>query len=151
MIDELGIDEVPAEKPPYIEEVMATFNPFGEPIQPSEVAERLGKNLYAQLSDGSDDSVWGAIYRAIIYVGTVLRRLNVAFDFDNRIVREVILMHTIYELHLSLGHEEAGKEYRMKARDTIRAAWGDFPEADSAPEKSAAAAVAVPKKKERKF
>lgn len=148
---EMGIDNIPAEKPAELEAVLATFNPLGDPITPAEVAERLSKNLYAQLADGSDDAVWGAISRAVIYIGAVLRRLSVPYDFDNRIVREVVLMHAVYELHIALGHEEAGKEYRIKARDTIRAAWGDFPEADSAPEKCAAAAVAVPKKKERRF
>jgi len=144
---ELGIDTIPCEPPAELEAVIATFNPLGEPVTPSEVAERLSKNLYTQLSDGSDDTVWGAITRAVIYVGAVLRRLNVPYDFDDRVVREVVLMHTVYELHIALGHEEAGKEYRIKARDIIRAAWGDFPEASTPPEKGAVAAVAVPPKR----
>ena len=141
---ELGIGDIPSVTPPELEAVMATFNPLGEPVTPVEVAERLSKNLYTQLADGSDDTVWGAISRAVIYTGAVLRRLNVPYDFDDRIVREVVLMHTVYELHIALGHEEAGREYRIKARDIIRAAWGDFPESDTPPEKGAAASVAVP-------
>ena len=146
-MEELGLEGIPAEKP----EQAGTFSPFGEPVTPEEVAGRLSQNLYAQLADGSDDTVREAIARAGIYIGAVLRRLNVPYDLDNKIVREVVLIHTVYELHIALGHEEAGKEYRIKARDIIRAAWGDFPEADSAPEKSAAAAVAVPKKSSRIF
>jgi len=146
-MEELGIDDIPSEPPAELEAVLATFNPLGEPVTPEEVAERLSKNLYTQLSDGSDDAVWGAISRAVIYIGAVLRRLNVPYDFDDRIVREIVLMHTIYELHIALGHEEAGKEYRIKARDIIRAAWGDFPESNSPPEKGTAAAVAVPPKR----
>jgi len=148
-MEELGIDNIPSEPPAELETVMATFKPLGEPVTPEEVAERLSKNLYIQLSDGSDDTVWGAISRAVIYVGTVLRRLNVPYDFDNSIVREVVLIHTIYELHIALGHEEAGKEYRIKARDIIRAAWGDFPEASTPPEKGTAAAVAAPPKRKQ--
>jgi len=146
-MEELGIEDIPCEPPAELEAVLATFNPLGDPVTPVEVAERLSKNLYIQLSDGSDDTVWGAISRSVIYVGAVLRRLNVPYDFDNKIIREVVLMYTIYELHIALGHQEAGKEYRIKARDIIRAAWGDFPESDSPPEKGNAAAVAIPPKR----
>ncbi|MDR0302342.1 MAG: hypothetical protein LBI04_08550 [Treponema sp.] len=144
-MDELGIGGIPVEKP----QAAVTFSPLGEPITPEEVAGRLSQNLYAQLADGSDDTVRGAIARAGIYIGTVLRRLKVPYNLDDKIVREVVLIHAIYELHIALGHEEAGKEYRIKARDIIRAAWGDFPEAESAPEKGAAAAVATPPKRKQ--
>ncbi|MCL2765965.1 MAG: hypothetical protein FWD40_11920 [Treponema sp.] len=150
-MEELGIGDIPSEPPAELEAVLATFNPLGDPVTPAEVAERLSKNLYTQLSDGSNDAVWGAISRAVIYIGAVLRRLNVPYDFDDRIVREIVLMHTIYELHIALGHEEAGKEYRIKARDIIRAAWGDFPESNSPPEKGTAAAVAVPPKRKQSW
>ena len=140
----LGIDDIPSVTPPELEAVMDTFNPLGDPVTPEEVRARLSENLYKQLSDGSDDTVWGAISRAVIYMGTVLRRLSVPYNFNDSVVRECVLIHTIYELHIALGHEEAGKEYRIKARDIIRAAWGDFPEADTAPEKGTAAAVAKP-------
>lgn len=147
-MDELGIEDVPAVQPGG---TAIVFFPFGEPVMPEEVAARLSKNLYDQLSEKSDDTVREAINRAGIYIGAVCRRLNVPFNLDDNIVREVILIHTIYELHIALGHEEAGKEYRVKARDIIRAAWGDYPEADSAPEKASAAAVAVPQKNRRRF
>ena len=143
---ELGIADIPAEKPETV-----AFAPLGEPVTPEEVAARLSRNLYDQLSEKSDDTVRDAITRAGIYIGAVLRRLRVPFNLDDKIVREVVLIHTIYELHIALGHEEAGKEYRVKARDIIRAAWGDFPEAESAPEKGAAAAVAVPPKRKDRW
>jgi hypothetical protein len=142
-MDELGIGNIPVEKP----QAEAAFSPFGEPVTPEEVAQRLSRNLYAQLADGEDDTVRDAITRAQIYAGSVLRRLCVPFNLDDKVVREVVLIHTVYELHIALGHEEAGKEYRVKAKDIIRAAWGDFPEADSAPEKGAVAAVATPPKR----
>jgi hypothetical protein len=142
-MDELGIADIPTARP----EVTGIFTPLGESVTPEEVAARLSRNLYDQLSEKSDDTVLDAIARASIYVGAVLRRLRVPFNRDDKVVREVVLIHTIYELHIALGHEEAGKEYRVKARDIIRAAWGDFPEAESAPEKGAAAAVAAPPKR----
>ena len=142
-MDELGIAGIPVEKP----QAAATFAPLGEPVTPEEVAQRLSRNLYDQLSEKSDDTVRDAITRAGIYIGAVLRRLSVPYNLNDHVVREVVLIHTIYELHIALGHEEAGKEYRIKAKDIIRAAWGDFPEADSGPEKGAAAAVAVPPKR----
>ena len=141
-MDEMDIADIPAEKPGTV-----AFTPLGEPVTPEEVAARLSRNLYDQLSEKSDDTVRDAIARASIYVGAVLRRLRVPFNLDDKVVREVVLIHTIYELHIALGHEEAGKEYRVKARDIIRAAWGDFPEAESAPENGAAAAVATPPKR----
>jgi len=142
-MDELGITDIPVEKP----QAAAAFAPLGEPVTPEEVAQRLSQNLYAQLADGSDDTVRDAITRAQVYVGSVLRRLRVPFNLDDKVVREVVLIHTVYELHIALGHEEAGKEYRVKARDIILAAWGNFPDSDTAPEKGSAAAVAVPPKR----
>jgi len=141
-MDELGIEGIPSQKPQG-----ATFAPFGEPVTAEEVADRLSQNLYAQLADGSDDTVLAAVTRAQIYVGSVLRRLGVPFNLDDKVVREVVLIHTVYELHIALGHEEAGREYRIKARDIILAAWGSFPDSDNAPEKGTAAAVAVPPKR----
>ena len=143
-MDGLGLDlaGIPVEKPEAI-----AFAPFGEPVTPEEVAARLSGNLYAQLADGSDRTVRDAITRAQIYTGSVLRRLGVPFDLDSRTAREVVLIHTVYELHMALGHEEAGREYRMRARDIIVAAWGNFPDSGTPPEKGAAAAVAVPPKK----
>ncbi len=146
-MEEQGIDNIPAEK----KDETSAFSPLGKTVTPEEVAERLSQNLYDQLSEKSEETVLSAISRASIYVGAVLRRLGVPFSLDDNIVREVVLIHTVYELHIALGHEEAGREYRIKARDIIRAAWGDFPEAETAPEKSAAAAVAAPKKNKRKF
>jgi hypothetical protein len=143
-MEELGIEGVPSET---TADSIIPFTPLGEPVTPQEVASRLSQNLYDQLSEKSDDTVRKAITRACIYVGAVLRRLNVPYDLDDNVVREVILIHTVYELHIALGHEEAGREYRIKAKDIIRAAWGDFPEADTAPEKGVAAAVAVPPKR----
>ena len=143
-MEELGIGDIPERKKAA---GAIAFAPFGEPVVPEEVSERLSKNLYDQLSEKSADTVRDAIARAEIYIGAVLRRLGIPFDLGDKIVREVVLIHTVYELHIALGHEEAGREYRVKAKDIIRAAWGDFPEADSAPEKDAGAAVAVPPKR----
>jgi len=141
-MDELSIEDILAVQPATV-----AFAALGDPVMPHEVAERLSQNLYTQLADGSDDTVRDAITRAGIYVGAVLRRLNVPYNLDDAVVREVVLIHTIYELHIALGHEEAGREYRVKARDIIRAEWGDFPDSGSPPEKSPAAAVAAPPKR----
>ena len=100
MIKELGIGNITAVKP----QAADIFSPFGKPIKLKEVEKRLSKNLYAQLADGSDDTVKDAITRASIYVGAVLRRLGVAYNIDDKIVREVVLLYTIYELHIALGH-----------------------------------------------
>lgn len=107
-----------------------TFAPFGSSIAADEVAARLSESLYEQLSDGKAEVTEAAIQRALIYVGAVLRRLSVAFDLDSTVIREVVLIHTIYELHIALGHEEAGREYRIKAKEIILAAFGDYPDAE---------------------
>ena len=142
-MDELGLEDIPVENT----NTMTVFSPFGEPITPEEVAERLSRNLYTQLADGSDETVRNAITRACIYIGSITRRFGAPFDLDNKVIREVALIYTIYELHIALGHEEAGREYRVKARDIIRAEWGDFPDSDSPPERGTAAAVASPSKR----
>ena len=142
-MDELGLEGIPEET----SQTYTAFSPFGEPVTPLEVSQRLGQNLYTQLADGSDKNVVNAITRAGIYIGSVMRRFQQPFNLDNQVIREVVLIYTIYELHIALGHEEAGREYRFKARDIIRAQWGDFPDSDSPPEKGVAAAVAVPPKR----
>ena len=144
-MDELDITDIPAVKP-FPDG--AAFSPFGEQVTPDEIRQRLSNNLYIQLSENTDEVTTAAINRAKIYVGAILRRLKVPYDLDDKMVREVVLIHTIYELHIALGHEEAGREYRLKARDIILAAWGEYPDTDNAaPEKAAAAAVVKPKQK----
>jgi hypothetical protein len=148
-MEELGVAGIPAATPAG---AAVTFAPFGRPVEPEEVAARLSQNLYDQLSEKSDDTVREAITRAGIYIGAVLRRLSVPYNLDNDVVREVALIHAIYELHIALGHEEAGREYRNKAKDIILAAWGDFPDSEDKQEpRTAAAAVAVPPKRREKW
>ena len=128
------------------------FTPFGTPVTVEEIKARLSRNLYDQLSEKSSDTVAKAVSRAEVYTGAILRYLNVRFDLDAPVIREIVLMQTVYELHMALGHEEAGREYRTQAKNTIIAAFGSFPDSDSAaPEKPAAAAVAVPPKTKTRF
>lgn len=107
------------------------FAPLGNPITAEEIRARLSESLYDQLSEGKDETVMQAVSRAQIYIGAVLRRFDAAFNLNDKVVRELVLIHSIYELHIALGHEEAGREYRLKARDIILAAYGSYPDADT--------------------
>jgi hypothetical protein len=147
--EELPIDGIPA---PAVFRQAAAFAPFGAPIAAEELRKRLSRNLYDQLSEKSEGTVTDAVSRAEIYVGAVLNYLGVRLDLDAPVIREIVLMQTVYELHMALGHEEAGREYRIQAKNTIVAAFGSFPDSDSAaPERPAVAAVAVPPKPAARF
>jgi hypothetical protein len=148
-VDELPIDGFAAQSQAR---QAAAFAPFGTPVTVEEVKKRLGRNLYDQLSEKSGDTVTNAIARAEVYVGAILNYLNVRLDLDAPVIREIVLMQTVYELHMALGHEEAGREYRIQAKNTIVAAFGSFPDSDSAaPERPTVAAVAAPPKVNRRF
>ena len=148
-VDELPLDGAALRGSPR---PAAIFAPFGTPVTPDEIKARLSRNLYDVLSERSADTVTGAITRAEVYTGAILRYLNVRFDLDAPVIREIVLMQTVYELHMALGHEEAGREYRTQAKNTIIAAFGSFPDSDSAvTEKPAVAAVAVPPKAKTRF
>jgi hypothetical protein len=151
MCDELGIDDVPAQG---TARPAAVFAPFGTPITVEEVQKRLSKNLYDQLSEKSEDTVANAVSRAEVYAGAILSFLKVPFNLDDTVIREIVLMQTVYELHMALGHEEAGREYRIQAKNTIVAAFGSFPDADSAgsvPPRLPAAAVVKPAQRGRNY
>ena len=138
-LSELDIENIPAED--TNNEV--NFEPFGKSITVDEVSKRLSPNLYAQLSDGSDQSVLDAVERAQIYIGTVLSYLGVKLNLDDKIHREIVLMQSIYELHMALGHEEAGREYRLQAKNTIISAFGSFPDSDNQAIAKTSAAVVI--------
>lgn len=127
------------------------FSPLGAPATADEVRKRLAANLYDQLSEGDDETTANAITRAEIYVGAILRGLSVPFNLDNQAVREVVLLFSIYELHMALGHEEAGREYRAKAKDMILALWGDYPDTDNAKQAAAPAGAITKPKRARKY
>jgi hypothetical protein len=147
--EELPLDGIPAPAP---SRQTVAFAPFGAPITTEEIRKRLSPNLYDQLSEKSDDTAANAVSRAEIYVGAILNYLGSRLDLDAPVIREIVLMHTVYELHMALGHEEAGREYRIQAKNTIIAAFGSFPDSDSAaPERLAVAAVAVPPKPRARF
>ncbi len=146
-MDEYGIDGIPVETT----RKETDFSPFGTAVTKDDVAECLSQNLYTQLSERSDKFVLDAVSRAETYIGAVLSYLHVKFDLDNKVVRQIVLMQSIYELHMALGHEEAGREYRIQAKNTIIAAFGSFPDldnSDSAP-KAPAARVVSPKQSPR--
>lgn len=124
LIEEVDLDTIPTQKP------QIQSDPFGKTITVLEIENRLSVNLYTQLSEGEDETTLQAIQRAQIYVGAILRNFSIPFNLDDNIIREVVLLHTIYELHIALGHEEAGREYRTKAKDIILVTWGDFKDSE---------------------
>lgn len=98
----------------------------------SEVQARLSHNLYQQLSDGSEEFVLEAMKRAKVELSSVLDWLNVFLDLEVPVQREAFLYLTVYHLHLALGHEDEGAEYRAMAKSLIANAYGNYP-AESAP------------------
>ena len=98
----------------------------------SEVQARLSHNLYQQLSDGSEEFVLEAMKRAKVELSSVLDWLNVFLDLEVPVQREAFLHLTVYHLHLALGHEDEGTEYRAMAKSLIANAYGNYP-AESAP------------------
>ena len=141
-MEEYGIEGILTETQKETE-----FEPFGPAVTKEDVAECLSNNLYMQLSEKSDKFVLDAVSRAETYIGAVLSYLHVKFDLDNKVVRQIVLMQSIYELHMALGHEEAGREYRIQAKNTIIAAYGSFPDTDNSdkPQKAQSACVVRPK------
>lgn len=121
----------------------------GAPITADEIKDRLSSRLYDQLSDGTDETVIRASERAVLHVAAIYSRLGLTLNLDDPVSREVATLFTVYELHLALGNEEAGREYRLKAKDMIIAAYGDYPEAEKpVSEKPAIGAITVPGKKD---
>jgi hypothetical protein len=121
----------------------------GSPITAEEVQARLSPRLYDQLSEGSPDTVVRASERAVLHVSAIYSRLGLALNIDDPVSREVTTLFTIYELHLALGNEEAGREYRLKAKDLIIAAYGEYPEAEKpATERPALGALTVPARRD---
>lgn len=148
MIQKTGFDDLLEEKgSAATTKPTAYVAPSGTLIAPSEVAARLSPALYEQLSDGSDTTVVRASERAAIHVGTILARLGKVVDLDDPVTREIVLLLTVYELHMALGHEEAGREYRIKAKDLIVAGFGSYPEAERPDAGSALGAITIPKRK----
>lgn len=106
--------------------------PSVDGVLASEVQARLSHNLYQQLSDGSEEFVLEAMKRAKVELSSVLDWLNVFLDLEVPVQREVFLHLTVYHLHLALGHEDEGTEYRAMAKSLIANAYGNYP-AESAP------------------
>ncbi|MEE1211330.1 MAG: hypothetical protein UHO11_02430 [Treponema sp.] len=142
-MNEYGIDDIPAVTP---QDKDTGFSPFGRQITADEVSDRLSENLYRQLSDNSEKFVLDAVARAEVYIGTLLAWKRTSFNLDNRTIREIVLMQTLYELHMALGHEEAGREFRTQMKNTFIAAFGSFPDSDNSGkvEQTPAAQVVVP-------
>ena len=142
-MNEYDINDIPSVNPT---EKQVTFELFGEAVTVEEVSKRLSNNLYRQLSEDSDQFVLDAVSRAQVYIGTLLSWKKVSFNQDNRTIREIVLMQTLYELHMALGHEEAGREFRTQMKNTFIAAFGSFPDSDNSGkvEQTPAAQVVVP-------
>jgi hypothetical protein len=146
-----SITDIPTQISEQSENPHIMFEPFGTAIKADEIRDRLSVSLYKQLSESSDDTTLRAVLRAQIHAGAIFRFLNVSFDLDDKVVREIVLLYTVYELHIALGHEEAGREYRILAKNLIIAAYGKFPNAtdSSVPLVQVGVAVAKPKKCKR--
>ncbi len=108
-------------------EIVEMYKAKGRAIEISEIRDRLSLSLFEQLKDGSAQTILKAINRALIHANAVLGKSGDSLDLDNVVHREVVLNLTLYELHMAVGHEEAGREYRLKARDLLNSAIGDEP------------------------
>jgi len=130
MAEELDINDIP------VEESVSSEAPAvpGTAITVEEVGNRLSDKLYRQLSDGSESFVQKAIYRAEIYVMAIISRFGLTYTLDDQTMREITLVMTIAELHIALGNIEGAKELRLKAKDLVLAAYGDYPDTDSTTE-----------------
>ena len=151
-LDPLDISGIPAQTATGQTETPATmFEPFGTAITADEIRSRLSASLYRQLSESSDDTTLRAVSRAEIRAGAIFRYLNVPFNLEEKVVREIVLLYSVYELHIALGHEEAGREYRMLAKDLIIAAFGRFPDGEDSSVRTEQTGVSVarPKKPAR--
>ena len=148
-IEELDIGTIPSQQG---ENQRVIFEPFGTAVTADEIRARLSTSLYKQLSENSDDTVLRAVNRAEIRASAIFRYLSVPFNLDDTTQREIVLILSIYELHIALGHEEAGREYRILARDMIIAAYGKYPDSedDSTPAIQAGT-LAVQAKEKRRF
>lgn len=147
-IEQDDITDIPSQTSGQSENPQLLFEPFGTAIKADEIRDRLSASLYKQLSESNDDTTLRAVIRAQVHAGAVFRFLSVPFNLDDKIVREIVLLYTVYELHIALGHEEAGREYRMLAKNLIIAAYGKFPDSedDSVRIAQTGVAVACPKK-----
>lgn len=125
-------DESENQDPPTDEESPPPTAPSVDGVLVSEVQARLSHNLYQQLSDGSEEFVLEAMKRAKVELSSVLDWLNVFLDLEVPVQREAFLHLTVYHLHLALGHEDEGTEYRAMAKSLIANAYGNYP-AESAP------------------
>ncbi len=96
-------------------------------VFPSEVAARLGHNLYEQLSDGSEEFVLEALRRAKVELDSVLGWLGVPVDSAVPVQREALLYLAVYQLHLALGHEDEGNEFRRMAERLVASRYGSYP------------------------
>lgn len=145
-MEELSLHEI-GKLPASKDAQESPFAPFGTPITAQEVKDRLSESLYRTLSDDDDAVTLRAVQRAQVYVGSVLSYLGKTLNLDDKVVREIVLMHTIYEMHIALGHEEAGREYRIQAKNMIIAAYGSFPDSDSQqpPAESGGAVITAPR------
>ena len=151
-LDPIDITDIPAQTATGQTENPATmFEPFGTAITADEIRSRLSASLYRQLSESSDDTTLRAVSRAEIRAGAIFRYLNVPFNLEEKVVREIVLLYSVYELHIALGHEEAGREYRMLAKDLIIAAFGRFPDGEDSSVRTEQTGVSVarPKKPAR--
>lgn len=101
--------------------------PSVDGVFPSEVRARLGHNLYEQLSDGSEDFVLEALRRAKVELDSVLGWLGVPVDSAVPVQREALLYLAVHQLHLALGHEEEGNEFRGMAQLLVSSHYGSYP------------------------
>jgi hypothetical protein len=143
--DLLGVGPSAEGKP-----LATTYQVVGAPVSAADIRNKLIPHLYNDLSGGDDAAVERAIGSAQIHIGTVFARLGRPLNLDLPIDREVLVRWTCYEMFLRVGHEAAGREYRISAKDLVIANYGSWPDNDL-PQQGAVPVVAVTKVKPRRW
>lgn len=128
-----------------------TATVIGSPVLPTEVKSSLTGTLYDQLCNRNDAVAVAAIARACVHLSAIYARLKTSLNLDVASTRQTVIMWAIYELYMATGREEAGREWRIKAKDLIVASLGSYPEAAQQQEgRYPIGAVQVPSRRDRR-
>ncbi len=90
-----------------------------------DIKKELKEYNLRVLTGGDDEVIQRCLDKAVIWVKAKVRNCAEDVDFEDEVIKQVVIKRTLYELYSFAENEEIAKDKKEDALELLRALYGD--------------------------
>lgn len=113
-------------------------------VSVEDVKKAVTKQDYLTLTAGDDSNAARAIEKACLWVKGKVISTGHSFDDKNEVIKEAIIIRSVYELFSFVGYEARARQKSEDAKDLLASYFGNLAGAQTGEANPIAGAIRVP-------